>query len=37
LRDIVVATGVDEHRDGALAQADALFRTVDEPYCSTHF
>ncbi len=37
LRDVVLATGVDEHRDGALALADALFRTADEPVCSTFF
>ncbi len=37
LRDAVIATGVDEHREGALAEADALFRTVDEPWCSTGF
>ncbi len=37
LRDAVVATGVDEHRAGALAEATALFRTLDEPWCSTFF
>ena len=37
LRDIVVGTGADEHRPGALAEAEALFRTADEPWCSTHF
>jgi len=37
LRDIVIGTGVDEHRPGALAEADALFRTADEPWCSTFF
>lgn len=37
LRDIVLATGVDEHRPGALAEADALLRTADEPGCSTFF
>ncbi len=36
LRDIVVATGADEHRPGALAEADALLRTGEEPFCSTH-
>ena len=36
LRDIVVGTGADEHREGALAEADALLRTSEEPYCSTH-
>ena len=28
---------VEEHRSGALADADALFRTADEPWCSTFF
>jgi predicted acetyltransferase len=37
LRDITLATGVDEHRDRALAEADALLRTSDEPGCSTFF
>jgi predicted acetyltransferase len=37
LRVAVLARGVDEHRDGALADADALFRTLDEPWCSTFF
>lgn len=37
LRDAVIATGVDEHRDGALAIADSLLRTSDEPWCSTFF
>ncbi len=37
LRDVVRATGCDEHRDGALAEADALFRTADAPWCSTFF
>jgi predicted acetyltransferase len=37
LRDAVLARGADEHRPGALAEADALFRTADEPWCSTHF
>ncbi len=37
LRDIVLATGVDEHRAGALAAADDLLRTGDEPWCSTFF
>ena len=37
LRDIVLATGADEHRAGALARADNLFRTGDEPWCSTFF
>ena len=37
LRDSVRSTGVDEHRAGALEMADALFRTADEPWCSTFF
>ena len=37
LRDAVLATGADEHRDGALAEADRLLRTADEPWCSTFF
>ena len=37
LRDLAIATGVDEHRPGALAEADALLRTADEPWCSTFF
>ncbi len=37
LRDTVVATGVDEHRPGALLAAEALLRTADEPWCSTFF
>jgi predicted acetyltransferase len=37
LRDTVLGTGADEHREGALAAADALLRTSEEPYCSTHF
>ena len=34
---LVLATGADEHRPGALAEADALLRTADEPWCSTFF
>ena len=37
LRDLVLATGADEHRPGALAEADALLRTAEEPWCSTFF
>ena len=37
LRNAVMATGVDEHRDGALNEANALFRTLDEPWSSTFF
>jgi predicted acetyltransferase len=29
--------GATEHRDGALADADRLFRTAAEPWCSTWF
>ena len=37
LRDAVIAAGWDEHRPGALAVADRLFRTIDAPWCSTFF
>ncbi|OGO57342.1 MAG: hypothetical protein A2V85_15770 [Chloroflexi bacterium RBG_16_72_14] len=37
LRDVVIGMGADEHRPGAMATADALFRTADEPWCSTFF
>jgi predicted acetyltransferase len=37
LRDAALASGVEEHRAGALADADALLRTLDEPWCSTFF
>lgn len=37
LRDAVIGMGADEHRAGSLAEADALFRTPDEPWCSTFF
>jgi predicted acetyltransferase len=37
LRDAVLAHGWDEHRAGALAEADALFATLDAPWCSTFF
>jgi predicted acetyltransferase len=37
LRDAVLSRGADEHRAGALAEADALFRTSEEPWCSTFF
>ena len=37
LRNAVIVSGVDEHRAGALDEADALFRTADEPWCSTFF
>ncbi len=32
-----LASGSDEHRPGALGAADALFRTLDEPWSSTFF
>jgi predicted acetyltransferase len=37
LRDVARVTGVVEHRPGSLAEADILFRTADEPWCSTAF
>jgi predicted acetyltransferase len=37
LRDAVVAHGVDEHRNRALAETEGLLRTGDEPWCSTFF
>jgi predicted acetyltransferase len=37
LRDAVLAQGADEHRAGALATADAMFATLDAPWCSTFF
>ena len=37
LRDAGLAFGVEEHRAAALADADALFRTLDESWCSTFF
>jgi predicted acetyltransferase len=37
LRHAVLRSDVDEHRGGALAEADALFRTLDEPWSSTFF
>jgi predicted acetyltransferase len=37
LRELVFATGFDEHRAGALVQTDALLHTMDEPWCSTGF
>jgi predicted acetyltransferase len=37
LRDAVIASGADEHRAGALAEADRLFRLLDEPWCTTFF
>lgn len=37
LRQAAVAGGWDEHRTGAMAEADRLFATLDEPWCSTFF
>jgi predicted acetyltransferase len=37
LRHAVLARGFEEHRPGALRDADALFRTLDEPWTSTFF
>ncbi len=37
LRDAVLARGWDEHRAGALADADRLLATRDAPWCSTFF
>ena len=37
LRHAVIARGFDEHRPGALAGADALFATLDPPWCSSFF
>ncbi len=33
----VIRAGADEHRPGALATADALFATLDAPWCSSFF
>jgi predicted acetyltransferase len=37
LEDAVRAAGVTEHRPRALAEADRLFRTAAEPWCSSWF
>jgi predicted acetyltransferase len=37
LSDAVLADGADEHRPGALARAERLLRTAEEPWCSTFF
>jgi predicted acetyltransferase len=37
LRQAAMTSEVEEHRAGALADADALFRTLDEPWTSTFF
>jgi predicted acetyltransferase len=37
LRDAVLARGADEHRAGALAEADRLLACRDAPWSSTFF
>ncbi len=37
LVDVTRAGGATEHRTGALAEADLLFRTAEPPWCSTWF
>lgn len=37
LADAGLATGIDEHRAGALDTAERLFATLVEPWCSTFF
>jgi predicted acetyltransferase len=37
LVDATLAGGATEQRPGALAEADALFRTADAPWCTTWF
>ena len=37
LRHAILASGGDEHRPGALAEADALFATLDPPWSSSFF
>ena len=37
LVDATRAGDATEHRPGALREADAIFRTADEPWCSTWF
>jgi predicted acetyltransferase len=37
LSQAVLAGGFDEHRPGALAEADRLFATLDPPWCSSFF
>lgn len=37
LSHAVIPHGVDEHRPGALARAEAIFRTADEPWSATFF
>jgi predicted acetyltransferase len=37
LRHAALARGFEEHRPGALSDADAIFRTIDQPSCTTFF
>jgi len=37
VRDAVLPQGFEEHRPGALAEATALFGTLEIPWCSTFF
>ena len=37
LRLAALARGFEEHRPGALAEADSLLRTLDQPRCTTFF
>jgi len=37
LRHAALGRGFEEHRAGALEKATALFRTIEEPRCSTFF
>jgi predicted acetyltransferase len=37
LADVVLPTGADEHREGALADVEDLLRSPVEPWCSTFF
>jgi len=37
MRNAVLPHGFEEHRAGALAEADRLFRTANAPRCSTFF
>lgn len=37
LRSLAAAGHVDEHRPGALARADAMFRSPETPWCPITF
>ena len=37
LVEAIRQTGADEHKAGAIARADRLFKTLEEPYGSTWF